>query len=250
MLSTRLPATLGILLLLGQFNACAPPMTTSTVSSTTVGNTRLAERWAPERGVQSVEVRRTPRGFALHLQALRVCRVWEAEQRFHRRTWETNPNSGMVVGEIVMLGAGLATTTAAWLSTKDRCGSGDLLASCDDFANGVAWVGVGVAAAGATALAVDLLSAESGERTTSQLGRAVPPHYAPCKDASLQGSVVRLVAPNVSLAGVLDAQGVARFDLPDQVWVGTDGTLDVDVVIEGHVVGRALLRKEAPCDGC
>ena len=240
---------LGAVVLLGLLNACAPPVTKSTVSSTTIGNARLSEKWAPERGVQSITVERGPTGYLLHIQAMRVCRVWEAEQRFNRRTWKTKSNTSAIVGELVLFGTGLGTTSAAWLTTKDRCGSDDLLSSCDDFANGFAWVGLGLAAAGATALAVDLISSGSGEETTSQLGRAIPPHYAPCKNASLQGSVVRLVAPNLSLAGVLNEKGVAQFDVPDGVWV-TDEPLDADVVIEGHVVGRVLLRKEAACDGC
>lgn len=240
----------GLLLLSLAGAACAPPVTRSSVRSTTVGNVRLDERWAPERGVQAVTLRRDNQGFALHVQGLRVCRVWEAEQRFHQHEWASTPNTGMVVGELVMIGTGLGTTTAAWAATKDECGSDDTLASCDNFAHGFALVGLGLAVAGTTALVFDLMSADSGEETTTSLGRATPPHYAPCKNPTLEGWQVRLVAPNVTLSGVLDRQGVARFNVPDQVWTDTGGSMDLDVVLDGHVIGRVVMSKEAACNGC
>ncbi len=230
--------------------ACAPPMARSSVHTTTVATDRLSERWVPDRGIQSLSVHHDAQGYALHMHAVRVCRVLETERRFHEHRWESKPNTGMVVAEAMMIGVGLGAATLAWASTKDECGSGDVLSSCDGFAHGMAMGGLGLAAAGTTALLVDVLSADSGKETSTSPGRAVPPHHAPCKEATFEGTVVKLVAPNVTLSGVVNRNGVARLKVPDQVWVGTEGSLDLDVLLEGQVVGRVVMHKEATCEGC
>lgn len=230
--------------------ACAPPMAKSSVHTTTIANDRLSERWVPERGVQSLSVHQDAQGYALHMHAVRVCRVLETERRFHEHRWESKPNTGMVVAELMMIGVGLGTTTLAWASTKDECGSGDVLSSCDGYAHGMALGGLGLAAAGTTALLVDVLSADRGKETSTSPGRAVPPHHAPCKEATFEGTVVKLVAPNVTLSGIVNRQGVARLNVPDHVWVGTEGSLDLDVLLEGHIVGRVVMHKEGACEGC
>jgi hypothetical protein len=184
------------------------------------------------------------------MHAVRVCRVLETERRFHEHRWESEPNTGMVVAELMMIGVGLGTATVAWASTKDECGSSDVLSSCDGFAHGMALGGLGLAAAGTTALLVDVLSADRGKETSTSAGRAVPPHHAPCKEATFEGAVVKLVAPNITLSGVVNRNGVARLNVPDQVWMGTEGSLDLDVLLEGHVVGRVVMHKEAACEGC
>ncbi len=229
--------------------SCAPPVTRTTVHSVTVANVRQAEHWLPERGVGALAVHREGDAYVLHVHATRVCRVFEVEQRFQRERWVTGPNAGMLVGELVMIGAGAGITSVAWATHSDQCGSGDVLASCDQTANTYALVGLGLAAAGTVALAVDLASADHGEETTTRLGRAVPPHEAPCKNPTYQGAVVRLVGPNVTLAGTIDAQGKVRLQVPEGAW-GEGQALDLDVVIDGRVLGRVVLRREATCDGC
>lgn len=238
-----------LLLSLAQI-ACAAPIAKSTVHTTTASNDRLSERWDPKRGVQSVSVHQDAQGYVLHLQAVRVCRVLETERRLHEHEWESKPNTGMLVAELVMIGTGVGATALAWGSTKDECGSGDVLSTCDGFAHGIALGGVGLAAAGTAALLVDTLSAGQGRETSTSLGRAVPPHHAPCLQPNYEGAVVKLVAPNVTLSGVVNRQGVARLNVPDHVWVGSGGSLDLDVLLEGHIVGRVVMHKEAACEGC
>lgn len=65
-------ALAGVLVLSTVGPACAPPVTRSSVHSTTVGTVRLNERWAPERGVQSVALRRDNQGLALQVQGDRA----------------------------------------------------------------------------------------------------------------------------------------------------------------------------------
>lgn len=225
--------------------ACAPQLKRSSTTSTTIGTVALKEQWAPERGVNRIEVTRDGAGFVLHVDATLVCRVWGAEQQIHQHTWESTPNTGAVVGELVMVGAGVGTVLTAWAMTKDDCGSSDVLSSCDEYAQSVSLIGVGVAVAGATALTVDLLSSDRGGETKTSLGRAIPPRYAVCEKATIEGWVAKLVAPNVTLSLTLDRGGDARFDVPEHAWPRS-GVLDMDVVLGDRVAGRAVLRKEAP----
>ncbi len=229
--------------------ACAPPVTRTAVHSVTVANVRQAEHWLPERGVGALAVQREGDAYVLHVHATRVCRVFEVEQRFQKESWVTGPNAGMLVGELVMIGSGVGITSVAWATHSDQCGSGDVLASCDQTASTYAWVGLGLATAGTVALAVDLASSDQGEKTTTRLGRAVPPHEAPCKNPTYQGAIARLVGPNVMLSGTIDAQGTVRLHVPQGAW-GESQALDLDVVVDGRVLGRVLLRREGTCDDC
>ena len=226
--------------------ACAPPVTRTTVHSVTVANVRQAEHWLPERGVGALAVQREGDAYVLQVHATRVCRVFEVEQRFQKERWVTGPNAGMLVGELVMIGAGAGIASVAW-AHRDQCSAGD--GSCDQTADTYGLVGLGLATAGTVALAVDLVSADHGEETTTRLGRAVPPHEAPCKNPTYQGAIARLVGSNVTLAGTIDAHGKVRLQVPESAW-GESQALDLDVVIDGRVLGRVVLRKEGTCDGC
>jgi len=225
---------------------CAAPTKTTTTRATHVGTARLHEQWAPERGVHALSLARESNALVLRLDAIRVCRVWEAEKQFHERTWESRPDTAMLVGEGVMVGTGLTTVAAVWATSKDDCGSGDVLGSCDETVHGIALTGAGLALAGTAALTVHLLSSGKSQETTTELGRAIPPHFASCKQESYAGRVVHLVGPNLTLTGRLNDQGLARFTLPATTLAATDGSLDLDVVVDDRVLGRVVVREEAP----
>lgn len=225
---------------------CAPMANRSTTTATTMRAAVLKEQWAPERGVKSIDIRPEGHAFVLHIDATRVCRVWGAEQQLRRHTWESKPATGAVVGDLVMVGTGGGTVLTSWAMTKDDCGATDILSTCDSTAGAISMIGAGLAMAGATALTVSLLQSDSGEETTTGLGRAIPPRYTACKNPSIGGSVVRLVAPNITLSVRLDPMGMARVQVPPRAWIGTGGAFDMDVVMGGRTIGRVLVRKEVP----
>lgn len=205
-------------------SACAPMTVTRTSVPLTSRTVVLDERPLPDRDQFTVAGQRQGDALLLTIRRRRLCSTRTVEETVVRRTVESEPSTAVIVTEITL--AALAAASAYVLSRDPDVAGARPVA----IASGALAVGLG------TAAIVDIASAETKESTAVIREQPVEAQ-APCKDAGLAGTAVRVEAEGFRVTGVLDQRGQARLKLPVSFWQEHGDDVSFEVYVADELVG-------------